>query len=272
MRILGIDPGIATVGFGVVDFDRENYTLQKCGVITTPAHTSLSSRLNQIYDDMTELIGSFRPDCLSIEELFFNTNITTGISVAHGRGVILLAAYKSNVPVYEYTPLQVKQSVVGYGRAEKKQVMDMSHQNVLRYWLIHNEFTITRELLVRDSGALYQIFTAVYGTAPHYSDAELFTGKYEQISADPLFGEYLDGLIAKFAAAVRGMGFLLQGFEGDISKLWESNIFGKSLYDIAGEGLTAKITGLPQNARSKLQETLQKIVNEGSGGLICIIL
>lgn len=125
MRILGIDPGIATVGFGVVDFDRENYTLQKCGVITTPAHTSLSSRLNQIYDDMTELIGSFRPDCLSVEELFFNTNITTGISVAHGRGVILLAAYKSNVPVYEYTPLQVKQSVVGYGRAEKKQVMDM---------------------------------------------------------------------------------------------------------------------------------------------------
>ncbi|HNX99642.1 MAG TPA: crossover junction endodeoxyribonuclease RuvC [Oscillospiraceae bacterium] len=125
MRILGIDPGIATVGFGVVDFDRENYTLQKCGVITTPAHTSLSSRLNQIYDDMTELIGSFRPDCLSIEELFFNTNITTGISVAHGRGVILLTAYKSNVPVYEYTPLQVKQSVVGYGRAEKKQVMDM---------------------------------------------------------------------------------------------------------------------------------------------------
>ncbi len=125
MRILGVDPGIATVGFGVVDFDRENYMLQKCGVITTPAHTSLSSRLNQIYDDMTELIGSFRPDCLSVEELFFNTNITTGISVAHGRGVILLAAYKSNVPVYEYTPLQVKQSVVGYGRAEKKQVMDM---------------------------------------------------------------------------------------------------------------------------------------------------
>ncbi|MEA4947491.1 MAG: crossover junction endodeoxyribonuclease RuvC [Oscillospiraceae bacterium] len=125
MRILGVDPGIATVGFGVVEFDRENYTLQKCGVITTPAHTSLSSRLNQIYDDMTELIGSFRPDCLSVEELFFNTNITTGISVAHGRGVILLAAYKSNVPVYEYTPLQVKQSVVGYGRAEKKQVMDM---------------------------------------------------------------------------------------------------------------------------------------------------
>lgn len=125
MRILGIDPGIATVGFGIVNFDREKYTLLKCGVITTPAHTSLSSRLNQIYDDMGELIEVFRPDCVSVEELFFNTNITTGISVAHGRGIILLAAYRANIPVFEYTPLQVKQSVVGYGRAEKKQVMDM---------------------------------------------------------------------------------------------------------------------------------------------------
>lgn len=125
MRILGIDPGIATVGFGVVDSDRVSHRLIKCGVITTPAHTSLSSRLNQIFDDMDELIDNFRPDCLSVEELFFNTNITTGISVAHGRGVILLSAYRKNVPVYEYTPLQVKQAVVGYGRAEKKQVMDM---------------------------------------------------------------------------------------------------------------------------------------------------
>ena len=125
MRILGIDPGIATVGFGVVDSDRVSHRLIKCGVITTPAHTSLSSRLNQIFDDMDELIENFRPDCFSVEELFFNTNITTGISVAHGRGVILLSAYRKNVPVYEYTPLQVKQAVVGYGRAEKKQVMDM---------------------------------------------------------------------------------------------------------------------------------------------------
>ena len=125
MRILGIDPGIATVGFGVVDSDRVSHRLIKCGVITTPAHTSLSSRLNQIFDDMDELIDNFRPDCLSVEELFFNTNITTGISVAHGRGVILLSAYRKNVPVYEYTPLQVKQAVVGYGLAEKSQVMDM---------------------------------------------------------------------------------------------------------------------------------------------------
>jgi len=125
MRILGIDPGIATIGFGVLDFDKNNFKLLNCGVITTPAHTSLSSRLNQIYDDTIQIIDTFKPDCVPIEELFFNTNITTGISVAHGRGVLLLAAYKSNVPVFEYTPLQVKQAVAGYGRAEKKQVMDM---------------------------------------------------------------------------------------------------------------------------------------------------
>ena len=125
LRIMGIDPGIATIGFGVVDADGKSFRLVKCGVITTPAHTSLSSRLEQIYDDMLRLLDAFRPDAVSVEELFFNTNITTGISVAHGRGVILLACRKAGVKVYEYTPLQVKQSVVGYGRAEKSQVMDM---------------------------------------------------------------------------------------------------------------------------------------------------
>ena len=125
MRILGIDPGIATIGFGVVDSDSRSHKLIKCGVITTPAHTSLSSRLEQIYDDMCGLLDMFKPDAASIEELFFNTNITTGISVAHGRGVILLACRKAGVRIYEYTPLQVKQAVVGYGLAEKRQVMDM---------------------------------------------------------------------------------------------------------------------------------------------------
>ena len=125
MRILGIDPGIATIGFGVLDSDRNSHKLVKCGVISTPAHTSLSSRLEQIYDDMLSILELFQPDAVSIEELFFNTNITTGIAVAHGRGVILLACRKAGVKVYEYTPLQVKQSVVGYGRAEKRQVMDM---------------------------------------------------------------------------------------------------------------------------------------------------
>ena len=125
MRILGIDPGIATIGFGMVESANNKFSLISCGVITTPAHTSLSSRLEQIYDDMLELLDTFNTEAVSVEELFFNTNITTGISVAHGRGVILLACRKAGVRVYEYTPLQVKQSVVGYGRAEKTQVMDM---------------------------------------------------------------------------------------------------------------------------------------------------
>lgn len=125
MRILGLDPGIATIGFGIIDVNEGKNQLVNCGVITTPAHTKLSSRLEQIYDDTLSLLETFKPDAVSIEELFFNTNITTGISVAHGRGVLLLACQKYGVRIYEYTPLQVKQSVVGYGRAEKKQVMDM---------------------------------------------------------------------------------------------------------------------------------------------------
>lgn len=125
LRILGIDPGLATVGFSIVDVEKSKMKLVTCGVISTPAHTSLSSRLDRIFGDMNELISSFSPDVMSIEELFFNTNITTGIAVAHARGVILLSAYRAGVQVFEYTPLQVKQAVVGYGRAEKNQVIDM---------------------------------------------------------------------------------------------------------------------------------------------------
>ena len=125
MRILGLDPGIATVGFGILDADRNRQKLVTCGVITTPAHTPLTSRLDQIYTDLEELIRTYRPDVMSVEELFFYNNITTGISVAQGRGVIILCAFRSGLKIYEYTPLQVKQAVVGYGRAEKKQVMDM---------------------------------------------------------------------------------------------------------------------------------------------------
>ncbi len=125
MRILGLDPGIATVGFGIVDTEKNRQRLVACGVITTPAHTPLTQRLDQIYTDLEELIRTYQPEVMSVEELFFNTNITTGISVAQGRGVILLCAFHSGLRIYEYTPLQVKQAVVGYGRAEKKQVMDM---------------------------------------------------------------------------------------------------------------------------------------------------
>ena len=126
MRILGIDPGVATIGFGVVDADRGSQRLVRYGVITTPAGIPLSNRLYQISQDMSELIGQFHPDEAAVEELFFTKNITTGIAVAHGRGVLLLELERAGVPVYEYTPMQVKQAVAGYGKAEKRQVMAMT--------------------------------------------------------------------------------------------------------------------------------------------------
>lgn len=128
MVILGIDPGVATIGFGVIEASRQGNTLIQYGTITTPPGIPLSNRLLQIFDDMEELIHTFHPDEMAVEELFFNANITTGISVAHGRGVILLAAEKLGVPIYEYTPMQVKQAVVGFGKAEKKQVMLMTQR------------------------------------------------------------------------------------------------------------------------------------------------
>ena len=128
MVILGIDPGVATIGFGIIRAERGKNTLIQYGVITTPPGIPLSERLVQIYNDMEQLIETFKPDEMAVEELFFSKNITTGISVAHGRGVILLAAEKLGIPVFEYTPMQVKQSVVGYGKAEKKQVMLMTQR------------------------------------------------------------------------------------------------------------------------------------------------
>ncbi|MCD7768526.1 MAG: crossover junction endodeoxyribonuclease RuvC [Oscillospiraceae bacterium] len=125
MRILGIDPGIGTVGFGVIDAERGKNTYVACGVITTPPNTALSPRLDMIYNDLNEIIVTFAPAEIAVEELFFSKNITTGIAVAHGRGVILLSAYRSGVPVFEYTPMQVKQAVVGYGGAQKRQVIYM---------------------------------------------------------------------------------------------------------------------------------------------------
>lgn len=125
MTILGIDPGIATIGFGVISSDRGRQELIKYGAIRTQAGQALSYRLSHIYADTLQLIETFKPDAISVEELFFNTNLKTGISVAHGRGVLLLAGENAGVPLYEYTPLQVKQGVAGYGRADKKQVMLM---------------------------------------------------------------------------------------------------------------------------------------------------
>ena len=125
MVILGLDPGIATVGFGIIQGNRGSFASLAYGAIKTEAGLPLSERLEIIYNDLSEMLEQFRPDAVAIEELFFNTNITTGISVAHGRGILLLACKQKDIPIFEYTPLQVKQSVVGYGRAEKRQVMDM---------------------------------------------------------------------------------------------------------------------------------------------------
>ncbi len=126
MRILGIDPGIAIVGFGLIESDRGTMRMLQYGAVTTEAGLPLATRLVQIEDDMRALIQQLRPDEIAIEELFFSKNITTGIAVAHGRGVVLCTAERLGVPIFEYTPMQVKQAVVGYGLAEKRQVMDMT--------------------------------------------------------------------------------------------------------------------------------------------------
>ena len=126
MRILGIDPGIAIVGFGLIESNRGSVRMLQYGAVTTEAGLPLATRLVQIENDMTALIAQLKPDEIAVEELFFSKNITTGIAVAHGRGVILCTAERLGVPIVEYTPMQVKQAVAGYGLADKKQVMDMT--------------------------------------------------------------------------------------------------------------------------------------------------
>ena len=128
MRILGLDPGYATVGFGIVDYQGMRFDTVEYGAILTEAHTDFGGRLAQIYQDMCFLLERYEPQAMSIEKLYFNTNKTTGIMVAEARGVVLLACAQSAIPVFEYTPLQVKSAVVGYGRAEKRQVMDMTRR------------------------------------------------------------------------------------------------------------------------------------------------
>ncbi|MBQ9511439.1 MAG: crossover junction endodeoxyribonuclease RuvC [Clostridia bacterium] len=125
MIILGIDPGLATVGYGVIEYEKGKFRTIATGAIETPAGIDVELRLKTVYDDMCELIDTYHPAEMAVEELFFNTNQKTAIGVAEARGVILLAAVRKGVTIAEYTPLQVKQSVVGYGRAEKKQVQEM---------------------------------------------------------------------------------------------------------------------------------------------------
>lgn len=128
MIILGIDPGYAIIGFGVLKYENFRYNVLDFGAITTPAGMPFTERLKSIYEDLCYLFEKYKPDAMSIEKLFFNTNKKTAVDVAQARGVILLAAANNGTECFEYTPLQVKQSVVGYGRAEKKQVQEMTKQ------------------------------------------------------------------------------------------------------------------------------------------------
>jgi len=131
MIILGIDPGLAIVGYGLIKYEGNKFTSLDYGAITTPAHTPVPERLETIYERLLSIIETYNPDDLAIEELFFNTNQKTVIQVCEARGVILLVAKQNGLDINEYTPLQVKQSVVGYGRAEKFQVMAMV-KNILK--------------------------------------------------------------------------------------------------------------------------------------------
>jgi len=123
--ILGIDPGVATVGFGIISEKGGIPKPKRYGVISTPAGMRLALRLKQINEDVSELIKAFKPDAIAVEELFFNTNQKTAVAVAHGRAAIILAGEEHGIPMFEYTPLQVKKAIAGYGRASKKQVMEM---------------------------------------------------------------------------------------------------------------------------------------------------
>ncbi len=125
MRIMGIDPGYAIVGYGFLDYNGNSFSVVNFGAVTTPADMPFERRLLAIYDDIRTLLQCYKPDVVSIEKLFFNTNQKTGIDVAQARGVTLLPIIQAGVPFYEYTPLQVKSSITGYGRAEKQQVQEL---------------------------------------------------------------------------------------------------------------------------------------------------
>ncbi len=125
MLVLGIDPGTAITGYGLVRENDEGLALVECGVITTPADQSLPQRLQTIYRGLAAIIGQHRPDQVAVEELFFSRNVRTALSVGQARGVVLLAAAEAGLPLHEYKPLEVKQTVAGYGGADKRQVQEM---------------------------------------------------------------------------------------------------------------------------------------------------
>lgn len=125
MRIIGIDPGTGILGFGVIDAQGGQVKLVDAGVVTTPAHTPLPDRLEDIYNSLTEIIQTTKPEVMAIEKLFFSRNVTTAMSVSHARGVAMLTGKQAGLRIEEYTPQEIKQSMTGYGRADKKQMQEM---------------------------------------------------------------------------------------------------------------------------------------------------
>jgi crossover junction endodeoxyribonuclease RuvC len=125
MRIIGIDPGTGILGFGIIEVNKGQAELVDGGVIRTPAKEDDAIRLETIFDELTDIIAQTKPDIMSVEKLFFAQNVTTAMTVAQARGVVLLAGRQANLTIFEYTPLQIKQALTGYGRAEKKQIQEM---------------------------------------------------------------------------------------------------------------------------------------------------
>lgn len=125
MRIIGIDPGTGILGFGIIELTKRKPALVDAGVIRTPVHEDDAVRLLTIYDELTDIIASTKPDQMSVEKLFFARNVTTAMTVAQARGVVLLTAMQAKLPIAEYTPMQIKQAVSGYGKADKKQIQEM---------------------------------------------------------------------------------------------------------------------------------------------------
>lgn len=125
MRILGIDPGTGILGFGIIEAHATNVQLVDAGVIRTPVKEDDAIRLETIYDELTDIIASTKPEVMSVEKLFFARNVTTAMTVAQARGVVLLTARQAGMPIFEYTPMQIKQSITGYGKADKKQMQEM---------------------------------------------------------------------------------------------------------------------------------------------------
>jgi len=125
VKIIGIDPGTGITGFGVIEAGKDSYRLIDAGVIRTPANSPLPARLDTIFQHLEEIIAEHGPDAMAVEKIFFSQNVTTAISVSHARGVVLLVGQRAGMPISEYTPLQIKQALTGYGRAEKSQVQQM---------------------------------------------------------------------------------------------------------------------------------------------------